>query len=190
VRVTGRLGAVALLLLVVAAGCAGTTSLEHGDRGVHYRSVEQLVAAANTVVVGRVVGTGRGQVLDQQDVVFTMRNVRVQVEQVWAGRMPTPAFTIEQAGWERTMRRPGWRGLLDPAGEREWRFKDDLRLEQGDRGVFFLAGRRLPTGWEVLGPEGLYLIDGAELVDTGREDPTVRAVEPMTVAQLEAAVRR
>jgi hypothetical protein len=45
-------------------------------------------------------------------------------------------------------------------------------------------------GWELLGPEGLYLIDGAELVDTDRADPTVRAVEPLTVAQLEAAVRR
>jgi hypothetical protein len=184
----GRLAAVALL--VAAAGCAGTAPLEEGDRAVHYDGVAQLAAAADAVVVGRVAETSRGRVLDQQDVVFTMRNVRVEVERVWAGRMPTRAFTIEQAGWERTARRPGRRGLFDPAGEREWGFAGDLRLEQGDRGVFFLAGGRPPTGWELLGPEGLYLIDGAELVDTDRADPTVRAVEPMTVAQLEAAVRR
>jgi hypothetical protein len=185
----GRLAAAALLL-VAAAACAGTASIDDADRAVHYDSVAQLVAAADAVVVGRVARTSRGRVLDQEDVVFTMKNVRVEVERVWAGRMPTPAFTIEQAGWERSERRPGWRGLFDPAGEREWGFKDDLRLEQGDRGVFFLAGGRSPMGWELLGPEGLYLIDGAELVDTDRADPTVRAVEPMTVAQLEAAVRR
>lgn len=40
----------------------------------------------------------------------------------------------------------------------------------------------------MLGPEGLYLIDGAELADTGRADPTVRTVESMTVAGLQAAV--
>jgi hypothetical protein len=184
-----RLGAVALLL-VAAAACAPAAPLEEGDRAIHYDSVGQLVAAADAVVVGRVAETGRKRVLDQQDVVFTMRNVRVEVVGVWAGRMPTAAFTIEQAGWERTPRRPGWRGLFDPAGEREWRFAGDLRLERGDRGVFFLAGGRPPTGWELLGPEGLYPIDGAELVDTDRADPTVRAVEPMTVARLEAAVRR
>jgi hypothetical protein len=182
-----RLAAVALLL-VAAAGCALPEAPI--DRAVHYDNVAQLVAAADAVVVGWVAETSRGRVLDQQDVVFTMKNVRVEVERAWAGRMPTRAFTIEQAGWERTAPRPGWRGLFDPTGEREWRFKDDLRLERGDRGVFFLAGGPPPTGWELLGPEGLYLIDGAELVDTGRADPTVRAVEPMTVAQLEAAVRR
>jgi hypothetical protein len=87
-------------------------------------------------------------------------------------------------------RRPGWRGLFDPAGEREWRLEGELRLEQGDRGVFFLAAGRGAHGWELLGPEGLYLVDGAELADTERSDPTVRSIEPMTVAQLEAAVRR
>jgi hypothetical protein len=186
-RVMARLAAVALLL-VAAAACA--EPLAHGDRAVHYDSVDELVAAADAVVVGRVAGTSRGRVLDQEDVVFTIMDVRVAVERVWAGRMRTPGFTIEQPGWERADRRPGWRGLFDPAGEREWRMEGELRLEQGDRGVFFLAAGQGATGWELLGPEGLYLVDGAELADTERSDPTVRSIEPMTVAQLEAAVRR
>lgn len=166
-------------------------------RAVHYDSIGELVASADAVVVGQVAETSRGRVLDQQDVVHTIMNVRVAVEQLWAGRMPTPAFTIEQPGWEQAARRPGWRGWFDPAGERPWRLKGELRLEQGDRGVFFLARDRRPPGWELLGPEGLYLIDGAELSDTSRSDPTVRTVEAMSVTELDegvgaavAAVRR
>ena len=180
-----RLAGVALLL-VAAAACA--EPLAHGDRAVHYDSVDELVAAADAVVLGRVAGTGRGWVLDQEDVVFTMMDVRVVVERLLAGRMPSGAFTIEQPGWEKTVRRPGWRGWFDAAGERPWRLKDELRLTEGDRGVFFLAADRPPTGWELLGPEGLYLIDGAELADTVRSDPTVRRVEALTVAQLEGAL--
>ena len=188
-RVMARLAAVALLLAVAVAACA-EPPLEHGDRAVHYDSVDELVAAADAVVVGRVAETSRGRVLDQEDVVFTIMDVRVAVEREWAGRMPAPTFTIEQPGWERVARRPGWRGLFDRAGEREWRLQDELRLEEGDRGVFFLGRAKPAPGWELLGPEGLYLVDGAELADTERSDPTIRSIEAMTVAELEAAVRR
>jgi hypothetical protein len=181
-------GLAALALLTVAAAACAAPPPGHGDRAVHYDSVGELVAAADVVVVGRVAETGRGRVLDEEDAVLTFMNVRVAVEQVWAGRMPAPSFTLERPGWEWTARRPGWRGLLDFAGEREWRMEGELRLEEGDRGVFFLARHREPPGWETLGPEGLYLVDGGELADTGRSDPTVRKVEPMTVAQLRAAV--
>jgi len=64
------------------------------------------------VAIGRVAATSRGRVLDQEDVVVTIMNVRVVVEQLWAGPMPTNAITIEQSGWEQTTRRPGWRGLV------------------------------------------------------------------------------
>ena len=190
-----ELGAVVLLMVVVAS-CA-EPPVEHGDRAVHYDSIGELVASADAVAIGRVAATSRGRVLDQQDVVFTIMDVRVEVERLLAGQMSTGAFTIEQPGWEKTARRPGWRGWFDAAGERPWRLKDELRLTEGDRGVFFLAGDRPPTGWELLGPEGLYLIDGAELADTVRSDPTVRTVEAMTVTELQegiaasvAAVRR
>ena len=191
----GRLGALVLLMVAVAS-CA-EAPLEHGDRAVHYDNIGELVASADAVAIGRVAETSRGRVLDQEDVVFTIMDVRVVVERLLAGRMSTRAFTIEQPGWEKTAGRPGWRGWFDAAGERPWRLKDELRLKEGDRGVFFLAGDRSPTGWELLGPEGLYLIDGAEVADTVRSDPTVRAVEATTVTELEegvgaavAAVRR
>lgn len=185
-RCPGLRGLAALAALTVAAACAPPPG--HGDRARRYDSVGELVAAADAVVVGRVAETGRGRVIDEEDVVLTIMNVRVAVEQVWAGRMPTPSFTLERPGWEWTARRPGWRGLLDFAGEREWRMEGELRLEEGDRGVFFLAREARPPGWGLLGPEGLYLVDVGELADTGRSDPTVRKVEPMTVAALRAAV--
>jgi hypothetical protein len=169
-RRLGRFGALALLMVAVAS-CAEPL-VEHGDRGVRYDNIGELVASADAVVIGRVAGTSRGRVLDQEDVVFTIMDVQVVVERLLAGRMRTRAFTIEQPGWEKTARRPGWRGWFDPAGERPWRLKDELRLKEGDRGVFFLAGDRPPTGWELLGPEGLYLIDGTALADTVRSDPT------------------
>ena len=185
-RRLARFGALALLMVAVAS-CAEPL-VEHGDRGVRYDNIGELVTSADAVVIGRVAGTSRGRVLDQEDVVFTIMDVQVVVERLLAGRMRTRAFTIEQPGWEKTARRPGWRGWFDPAGERPWRLKDELRLKEGDRGVFFLAGDRPPTGWELLGPEGLYLIDGTALADTVRSDPTVRKVEPLTLAQLEGAV--
>jgi hypothetical protein len=181
-----RLGAVALLIVAVAS-CA-EPPVEHGDRAVRYDDISELVASANAVAIGRVAATSRGRVLDQEDVVFTMMDVQVVVERLLAGRISTGAFAIEQPGWEKTVRRPGWRGWFDAAGERPWRLQDELRLSEGDRGVFFLAADRPPTGWELLGPEGLYLIDGAELADTVRSDPTVRTVEAMTVTELEEAV--
>jgi hypothetical protein len=180
------LGALALLMVAVAA-CA-EPPLEHGDRAVRHDNIGELVASADAVAIGRVTQTSRGRVLDQEDVIFTIMRVRIAVEQLLAGQMPTRAFTIEQPGWEQTAKRPGWRGWFDSAGEQPWRLKDELRLKEGDRGVFFLAQDRHPSGWEVLGPEGLFLIDGGLLADTLRSDPTVRTVEAMTVAQLEGAV--
>jgi hypothetical protein len=169
------------------AACA-EPPVAHGDRAVRYNSIGELVASADAVAIGRVAETSRGRVLDEEDVVFTIMDVRVVVERLLAGRMSTGAFTIEQPGWEKTTRRPGWRGWFDAAGERPWRMQDELRLKEGDRGVFFLGGDRPPTGWELLGPEGLYLIDGAELADTVRSDPTVRTVEAMTVPELQEGI--
>jgi hypothetical protein len=180
------LGALALLTVVLAA--CGAPGEAHVDYAVHHDNVGELVASADAVVVGRVAQTSRGRIIDEEDVVYTVMNVEVAVEQTWAGQMPTSAFTIERFGWEQVARRPGWRGWFDFAGEREWRVEGELRLKQGDRGVFFLAREPHPPGWAVLGPEGLSLIDGAELADTGRADPTVRTVESMTVAGLQAAV--
>jgi hypothetical protein len=181
-----RLGALALLTVILAA-CA-TSGVGHVDYAVHHDNVGELVASADAVVVGRVAQTSRGRIIDEEDVVYTIMNVEVAVEQTWAGQMPTSAFTIERFGWEQVARRPGWRGWLDFAGERAWRVEGELRLKEGDRGVFFLAREPGPPGWSVLGPEGLYLVDGLELADTGRADPTVRTVESMTVVEFEGAV--
>lgn len=141
-----------VLLMVAVAACA--PPLEHGDRAVHYGGIDELVASADAVVLGRVVQTSRGRVLDQHDAVFTIMDVQVAVERVWVGRMPRPGFTIEQPGWERVARRPGWRGWFDRAGEREWRLEGELRLDEGDRGIFFLSRGQDPPGWGVLGPRG------------------------------------
>jgi hypothetical protein len=51
-----------------------------------------------------------------------------------------------------------------------------------------MVSELVAPGWYGLAPEGLYLIDGAEVVDTDRSYPLVRKVESMTVAQLQGAV--
>jgi hypothetical protein len=181
------LGALALLAVLLAA-CGAPPGEAHVDYAVHHDNVGELVASADAVVVGRVAQTSRGRIIDEEDVVYTIMNVEVTVEHIWAGRMPTSAFTIERFGWEQVARRPGWRGWFDVAGERAWRVEGELRLKEDDRGVFFLTREPGPPGWTVLGPEGLYLVDGVELADTSRADPTVRTVESMTVDQLQGAV--
>jgi hypothetical protein len=181
------LAALGLLTLLLAA-CGSPSGDGQLDYAVHHDNVGELVASADAVVVGRVTATSRGRIFDEEDVVHTIMDVTVAVEQRWAGRMPASSFTIERLGWERVARRPGWRGWFDDAGERAWRAEGELRLGQGDRGVLFLAREPDQPGWSVLGPEGLYLVDGTELTDTGRADPTVRTVESMTVSELRAAV--
>jgi hypothetical protein len=116
------------------------------DYAVHHDNVGELVASADAVVIGRVAQTSRGRVIDEQDVVYTVMNVAVAVEQTWAGRMPTSTFTIERFGWEQVARRPGWRGWFDFAGEREWRVEGELRLKQGDRGGLLPCPGARPAG--------------------------------------------
>jgi hypothetical protein len=176
------------LLAATLTACAPPPPPGIVEYAVRYDSIGELVASADAVVVGQVIAIDRGRVLDHQDVVYTFMNVRLAVEQVWAGRLPAGAFTIERFGWERAARRPGWRGWFDDTSEREWRVAGELRLKQSHRGVFFLALSNDAPGWYVLAPEGLYLIDGAEVVDTDRPGPLVPAVEAMTVAELQAAV--
>jgi len=141
-----RLGALGLLTALLAA-CGVPSGEGHLDYAVHYDSIGELVASADAVVVGRVAATSRGRILDQEDVVYTVMDVTLAVEQRWVGRMPTATFTIERLGWEQVARRPGWRGWFDDAGEREWRAQGELRLEQGDRGVLFLAREPGQPGW-------------------------------------------
>ena len=52
------------LLMVAVASCA-EPPLEHGDRAVHYDNIDELVASADAVAIGRVADTSRGRVLDQ-----------------------------------------------------------------------------------------------------------------------------
>jgi hypothetical protein len=190
-RFLQRLGGPGGLLGLLAAtltACAPPPPPAIVDYAVRDHNIGELVASADAVLVGQVIAINRGRVLDHQDVVYTFMNIRVAVERVWAGRLPATAFTIERSGWERAARRPGWRGWFDDTRERESRVAGELRLKDGDRGVFFVTRTNDAPGWYVLAPEGLYLIDGADLVDTNRPGPLVPAVEAMTVARLEQAV--
>jgi hypothetical protein len=106
-----RLGALGLLM-VAGASCT-EPPVEHGDRGVRYDTIGELVASADAVAIGRVAATSRGRVLDQ----------------------------IEQPGWETTARRPGWRGWFDTAGERPWRLKGRVAAQGGQpRGLLPCPG--------------------------------------------------
>lgn len=183
-RGPGALG----LLAVALTACAPPPPPAIVEYAVRYDSIGELVASADAVVVGQVIEIDRGRVLDHQDVVYTSINVRVAVERVLAGRLPGAAFTIERFGWEKAARRPGRRGWFDDTRERESRVAGELRLKEGDRGVLFVARTNDAPGWYVLAPEGLYLIDGAEVVDTDRPGPLLPAVEAMTAARLEQAV--
>ena len=93
------------------------------DYAVHHDNVGELVATGVAVVVGRVAQTSRGRIIDEEDVVYTVMNVEVAVEQTWAGQMPTSAFTIERLAGSRSQGGPaGVAGSTSPAsGSGRWK---------------------------------------------------------------------
>src|SRR5574341_1634818 len=99
-----------------------------GAEAFHFENLPSMVATSTTVVLGTVVGSSRGRVIDEQEITYTRKLFDIQVEATLAGQ-PAGAHAAVEVG--------GWRQVAGEA-ETEFRFSDELPLELGDRGVFFL----------------------------------------------------
>jgi hypothetical protein len=152
----------------------------------HFSDPREMVATSDLVVLGTVTAVQRDGVSDQGDVVYTTRLLEVTVDKRLFGTLAGDPVVVEDLGWEK-------------AGGREvpWRVEGMIRLEVGDRAVLFLHKDPTTGRYGLLSDQAGYRVEGPDIADTDRTDPTVRRIEDMSVSELErlideaaAAVRR
>jgi hypothetical protein len=194
--VQGRKGAaigaflVATALLLAVNGVIGNrTGHVHTHRKVvilegadafHFENLPSMVATSTAVVRGTVVGSSRGKVIEEQDVVYTRRLLDIEVDETLAGQPTGPHAAVEVGGWRQ----------VDGEAETEFRFADELPLQLGDRGIFFLYDFERDGRYGMVSGQGVYLADGAQVRDSHRTDPLVRRLQALTMADLNALIRQ
>jgi hypothetical protein len=178
----GRTGAAlgvflaAAALLLAAGGVLGNrpghthtvrkVAILQGADAFHFKSLPSMVATSTTVVRGTVVGTSRGRVIDEQDIAYTRKLLDIQVEETLAGRPAGPRAQVE------------------------FRFVDELPLQLGDQGIFFLYDFEHDGRYGMISGQGVYLANGAQVRDSHRDDPLVRRLEALTMADLNELIRQ
>lgn len=129
-----------------------------------YRSLDELVAAADTVVRGSVLGTERGRWFgDGADAPrIQSRLVTLRVDEVLAGADAPGTVLVEEEGWLED----GAPLMVDGAAP----------SSSGDEGVYFLVDGGDPElgAYVIVGAEGRYLTtDGSTLTGAEGDDPLV-----------------
>ena len=166
-RLRPRVTWFALLLPLVAAAVvlvlrwpnSSPKSVDVAASGPQYSTVEELVAASDLIVLGRVERVDEGRVFtDPADPTAGIRTqlAELAVDQVLEGP-PTRSVVVEE---EAT--------LLDGT---PITVNGASPSTAGQRGVYFLITGSAETAYHALiGPQGRYLIDGDSLV-TAAQDP-------------------
>jgi hypothetical protein len=177
-------------LLLAAAGVVGNrTGHVHTQRKVailegadafHFDNLPSMVATSTTVVHGTVVGTSRGKVIDEREVVYTRKLLDIQVEETLAGQPTGPHAAVEVGGWRQ----------VDGEAETEFRFADELPMQLGDQGIFFLYDFEHDGRYGMVSGQGVYLADGAQVRHSHRTDPLVRRLEALTMAELHDLIQQ
>lgn len=177
-------------LLVTGRDDAGTPAVQAEPEPVavssdapRMASLDELVAASDVVVQGRVVETRRGRNFGGPGGrTIVSRLVTLRVDTVLAGAPPTAgAVLVEEEGW------------LDDGSPL---VVDGLRpTEEGDQGVWFLAAGGDPDvpAYVVVGPQGRYLADpqpGERLTGAAGNDPLVSDLTSLGPDGLADAVQR
>jgi hypothetical protein len=182
------LAATALLLAAIGV-VANRTGHVHAQRKVvilegaeafHFQNLPSMVATSTTVVRGTVVGSSRGKVIDEQEVVYTRKLLDIQVEETLAGRPTGPHAQMEVAGWRQ----------VDGEAETELRLAEELPVDVGHRGIFFLYDFEHDGRYGTVNTQGVFLTDGARVRDSHRHDPLVRRLEALTMAELNSLIQQ
>jgi hypothetical protein len=178
----------ATALLLAANGVVGNrtghvhrkVAILEGADAFYFGNLPSMVATSATVVHGIVVGTSRGKVIDEREVVYTRKLLDIQVEATLAGRPTGPHAAVEVGGWRQ----------VDGQAETELRFADELPIQLGDRGIFFLYDFEHDGRYGMVNTQGVYLADGAQVRDSHRTDPLVRKLEALTMADLKDLIQQ
>jgi hypothetical protein len=143
-------------------------------------TLEELVAASDVVVRGRVAETRRGRRFGEPGGrTIVSRLVTLRVDAVLAGARPSAgAVLVEEEGW------------LDDGSPL---VVDGLSpTEEGDSGIWFLSAGGDPDvpAYVVVGPQGRYLTDGGRLAGAAGDDPLVSELSALGPDGLAEAVQR
>jgi hypothetical protein len=180
----------ATALLLAAGGVVGNRTghvhthrkvvILEGGEAFHFENLPSMVATSATVVRGTVVGSSRGKVIDEQEVVYTRRLLDIQVEETLAGRPAGPHAAVEAGGWRQ----------VDGEAETEFRLAEELPVSLGDRGIFFLYNFEHDGRYGMVNTQGVFLADGTQVRDSNRDDALVRRLEQLTTPQLQELIRQ
>jgi len=148
-----------------------------------YASLDELVAASDLVVRGRVTDTERGRWFgDGTDSArIQSRLVTLEVEDVLHGDAPDGAggtLLVEEEGWTED----GAPLVVDGAAP----------SADGDEGIWFLVdpGDDTTDALIIVGAQGRYLVDGSHLTGAEGDDPLVAELAALTEDELAARVSR
>jgi hypothetical protein len=188
-----RTALVLLVVLVLAAVALGARALAGwptsgnepyvlaGDETFHFGTLPEMVSTSHAVFTGTVVGTARGIVIDEGEIKYTRKVVQIKTETVdkaVTGRPLGSVVTVETAGWRQ----------VEGEAETELAIEGHIPLKISDRGRFFLYDFEHAGTYALVSGQGVLLYNGTEVIDTPRDDPLVRSLESMTVADVDAAV--
>jgi hypothetical protein len=177
------LGLLLVAMVLMAVSVARLRTAPDGDvlgasEAFGFQTLPEMVATSHAVVEGTIVETARGPIIDDFEVKYTRKLVRVKVDRLLAGRELGALVTIETAGWRQ----------VEGEAETEFRVEGDIPLTTGDRGIFFLYDFEHTGNFALVSSQGVLLYDGATVRDTDRTDPLVETLEAETVARLDQLV--
>jgi hypothetical protein len=145
-----------------------------------FATLDELVAASDAIVVGTVVAVDEGRLIgDPAAGAVISRVATVRIEAALAGDADDLVI-VEEEGWLPD----GTPLIVDGVAP----------TAVGDEGIWFLddTGDRELPGYLVINSQGRYLIDSSDpagpLVGGDRDDPLVRDLERLTLAELTAAI--
>lgn len=155
--------------------------------GCRFRTVAQLVATSDVVVVGQVISAGIGRLATGEPAEShgdRWRRLTVQVSQIVYGQPASRPVVVLQSGYMHTAWIPGEEKAWVPyeLGPQPW-------LHAGDRVVAFLQrAHREPERYTMLGPGEWILNEGT--VTTPAVEPVARVVDGRRWARVQSLLTR
>jgi len=147
-----------------------------------YASLDELVAASDLIVRGRVTDTERGRWFGDgsERARIQSRLVTLDVEDVLKGEAPdgaTGTLLVEEEGWLED----GSPLVVDGAAP----------STKGDEGIWFLVdpGDDTTDALIIVNAQGRYLVDGAHLEGASGADPLVAELSALSEDELAARIR-
>jgi hypothetical protein len=119
----------------------------------HFTKLADLVEAADAVVVGRIIGEGRGPITGPEGEQIQDRLLYLAVEERLAGSLPRSVVIPAEQGW-----------LLLPEGERPFVVDGTQRLSPGDRGLFAVVKRQAGPYYRIINDQGAFLFADGRVV--------------------------